>query len=399
MMKFKVVAFAALAISLFTLNSTFAYASSKPVCVNIPSQYVPVGRTVQFSIVASDPNGLTLSYSVLSMPQGASFIGNTFTWTPGYNQTGTFTPLLRAFNGSEYCDVSVQIVVPKDGTVTGTQPNTAPMWDGNPTQYTTTVGRTLQFYVGAWDPNGDMLTYDAFPLPQHATFDKGSRLFTWTPRADQARSYQIRFRAIDRATFSDLLVTINVLPGAGSTGTTNISTSHRYVATPGTVTGNLTLFNERVDINEDGNVLISWDTDKPARGLVHYGLLSQADRSDFQYEFISPEDSQLSTHHQISLGDKFEKQRSYYFRVVATVGNNRAVSTEHSFILLNEGGVTGSATITETLGGIFFGPLLWIVIIILLVLYFFNRRKKGVESHHDDSDEIVIGGHEEETHH
>jgi len=55
-------------------------------------------RKLQFSVSAKDPDGDTLTYAALGMPQGASFSESTFegrtfyvfAWTPSYEQSGTY---------------------------------------------------------------------------------------------------------------------------------------------------------------------------------------------------------------------------------------------------------------------------------------------------------------------
>ena len=59
-------------------------------------------------------------------------------------------------------------------------------------------GETLSFKVRASDPNGEALTYSATGLPSGASFDPGTREFTWTPSFDQAGTYEgITFRVHD----------------------------------------------------------------------------------------------------------------------------------------------------------------------------------------------------------
>jgi len=43
--------------------------------------------------------------------------------------------------------------------------------------------------VTAWDPNDDVLTYSADNLPPGASFDPGTRVFSWTPVSGQAEAY------------------------------------------------------------------------------------------------------------------------------------------------------------------------------------------------------------------
>jgi len=51
---------------------------------------VDEGQLLQFTVLASDPDGDTLTYSASNLPQGASFANQTLSWTPDYSQAGTY---------------------------------------------------------------------------------------------------------------------------------------------------------------------------------------------------------------------------------------------------------------------------------------------------------------------
>ena len=50
-------------------------------------------------------------------------------------------------------------------------------------------GSLLTFSVSATDADSDGLTYSASGLPTGASFDAGTKTFSWTPSFDQAGSY------------------------------------------------------------------------------------------------------------------------------------------------------------------------------------------------------------------
>jgi subtilisin family serine protease len=61
-------------------------------------------------------------------------------------------------------------------------------------------GLTVTFFVSASDPdNGQTVTHSAVGLPAGATFDSGTRQFSWTPSYSQAGGYSVRFRVFDNA--------------------------------------------------------------------------------------------------------------------------------------------------------------------------------------------------------
>jgi len=62
---------------------------------------------------------------------------------------------------------------------------------------TAKTGEHLTFTVAATDPDNDSLIYSASNLPEGASFDPGTRTFSWTPRYDQAGVYTVHFEVSD----------------------------------------------------------------------------------------------------------------------------------------------------------------------------------------------------------
>jgi hypothetical protein len=73
-------------------------------------------------------------------------------------------------------------------------------------------GNLLTFAISASDPDGDSLTYSASNLPPGASFDPGSRTFSWTPGYGQAGVYSnIHFEVSDGSLTDseDITITVN----------------------------------------------------------------------------------------------------------------------------------------------------------------------------------------------
>ena len=66
------------------------------------SQSVNEGQNLTFNVGASDPDGDVLTYSSSTLPAGSTFDTATgeFSWTPGYNQGGSFEITFTAKDGS-----------------------------------------------------------------------------------------------------------------------------------------------------------------------------------------------------------------------------------------------------------------------------------------------------------
>jgi len=137
-------------------------------------------------------------------------------------------------------------------------------------------------------------------------------------------------------------------------------------------------FDIRMWTDEENTVYISWQTSQPSRGIVHYGLQSQLDQQSFHYEYQTSETAGLSTLHQVKISN-LQIERTYYFRVVSTFGDQRIVSAERSFTLHRGGSAdyTGFASAFGSLSYLLFNSytLLFIMIILLAILIFFQGRR------------------------
>ena len=72
------------------------------------------GKTLEFNISASDPDGDDLSYTISNLPTGASFNTETqvFSWTPTYDQAGRYSNIhVEVSDGelTDFEDVTIRI--------------------------------------------------------------------------------------------------------------------------------------------------------------------------------------------------------------------------------------------------------------------------------------------------
>ncbi|MFC1726840.1 putative Ig domain-containing protein, partial [candidate division KSB1 bacterium] len=193
-----------------------------PVISPISDQRVVAGETIQFTVTAADPDsGETqdLHFNVIGLPTGATFdsIGTrVFSWTPDTSQAGYDTVIFKVNDerdGFAYDTVSINVNI---------RPLIAAIAD-------TTMAEDSLFSVilTVTDADGDVptvTTSTVLPpgltttLPTGATYNDGTRTFTWTPGYSQAGIYTITFTADDGrgATYSEsfqIIVTdVNQLP-------------------------------------------------------------------------------------------------------------------------------------------------------------------------------------------
>jgi hypothetical protein len=89
-----------------TVNNATVSVNRPPVLASIGNQTVNEGQALTFSVSATDPDGNPLTYSTSNMPFGASFNTSTriFTWTPAYNQSGTYASIHFAVSDGSLSD-------------------------------------------------------------------------------------------------------------------------------------------------------------------------------------------------------------------------------------------------------------------------------------------------------
>ena len=171
---------------------------SAPVLAPIGNQQVTTGQTLTLTISATGGSGV-LTYSASGLPTGATFSGQTFTWTPGATQAGSYTVTFTVSDGAAQDSQPI--------TITVTKPNSAPVLALIENK-STSENQALTFTVSATDADGDPITYSATSLPTGAGLT--GQTFSWTPAYTQAGSYNVTFTASDGKTQTSQAITITV---------------------------------------------------------------------------------------------------------------------------------------------------------------------------------------------
>jgi hypothetical protein len=204
-----------------TITLTVNDVNRAPVLAAIGSQSVNEAATLSFTVSATDADGDTLTYSASNLPSGATFDAatRTFLWTPAYNQAGSYPDVVFTVSDGKATDSETI-------TVTVNDVNAPPVLAGIGDR-SVNEGATLTFTVSATDPDGDSLTYAATNLPAGASFDPGTRTFSWIPRYDQAGMYaNVSFEVSDDGapsrsdseTIAVTVVDVNRPPVLGAVG-------------------------------------------------------------------------------------------------------------------------------------------------------------------------------------
>lgn len=171
-----------------------------PVLRTLGNYTATIGEQLRFTVTADDADGDPLTYSATGLPSGATFTGQTFTWTPSQNQVGTHQVTFRATDGRLSDAQTVTI------TVEGSHGRPTLAAIGNKS---VDENATLTFSISASDPDGDPITYSVTGLPSGASFS--SRTFRWTPAHGQAGNYQVTFIASDGQNQDSQTITITVI--------------------------------------------------------------------------------------------------------------------------------------------------------------------------------------------
>ncbi|MHC4148426.1 MAG: LamG-like jellyroll fold domain-containing protein [Planctomycetota bacterium] len=158
------------------------------------------GNELRFTISAIDPDGDSITYSATNLPAGAVFSGDTFTWTPGYRQAGTYQVTFVASDGQDQDSQTITITVKNQNG----PPTIAEIGDESVSE-----NSLLSFLISATDPDDDLITYSCPNLPSGAVLTGDT--FAWTPTSGQAGVYEVTFVASDGQHQDSQTITISVV--------------------------------------------------------------------------------------------------------------------------------------------------------------------------------------------
>jgi hypothetical protein len=220
----------------FTVTDTGNLADFEKITIsvtdlNVPPEILPIGNKVieeglplNFTVHVINPDEDILTFNVTDLPPRATFDTATgeFSWIPSYSQKGTYylNFSIRDPGGlMDYESVTITIVEPVLSHALTT--NYAPVFDSafDLVESQTITGSThiigyetymVTFRISATDFNGDSLVYSTVSLPNGATFNPSTKIFTWTPAFGTAGLYTSTFRVSDGSITDFLTVYIEI---------------------------------------------------------------------------------------------------------------------------------------------------------------------------------------------
>ena len=200
-----------------------------PVITSSPLTSVLLGRTYSYQVVANDPDGDPLSYSLTSQPAGMTITNSGLVqWTPTPSQLGSASVSLVVDDGrggTATQSFTVQVVTqPVSGNpqITSVPPGSA------------TVGNQYIYNAQATDPIGGAILWSLDQAPQGMSIDPNQGSIYWTPTANQLGPQTVVVRATDTQaatttqSFSINVSAVNLPPAITSTPSTQAAVGQAY---------------------------------------------------------------------------------------------------------------------------------------------------------------------------
>jgi RHS repeat-associated protein len=175
----------------FTVTVQNQSVNRPPNITSNPPAGATVGRSVAYDVVAIDPDGDPLAFSLDVFPAGMSInqSAGTIRWTPTADQLGARSVVVRVIDGQGG-------FATQSFTITVRAVNTPPNVTSTPPTFAS-IGNQYSYAVRATDIDGDSLTFAPITMPTGMTIDSPSGLIRWTPAANQLGSLSVAFRVDD----------------------------------------------------------------------------------------------------------------------------------------------------------------------------------------------------------
>ena len=174
--------------------------NSAPTISGTPATSVTSGQSYSFTPTASDPDGNTLSFSIVNRPAWASFSSS----------TGRLSGTPSSSSAGEYIEISISVSDGKASaslapfSITVNQANRAPAISGTPPT-SAREGQTYSFTPTASDADGDTLSFSVSNRPAWASFNTTTGRLSGTPGTGTVGSYSnITIKVSDGQTTSSL---------------------------------------------------------------------------------------------------------------------------------------------------------------------------------------------------
>src|SRR5688572_7536185 len=160
------------------------YPNTPPVFVTAPVTTALAGSEYRYEAAAFDSDGTVLTYILIDGPASSAIGAATgvFTWLPTSASKAEQPIVLRAYDTRGGFATQAFTIEVAGG-------NGAPTID-LPEMIQLEEGESFSMAIGAFDPDGESLSFLAEHMPPGARFDNQYALFEWTPGFDTAGEYR-----------------------------------------------------------------------------------------------------------------------------------------------------------------------------------------------------------------
>ncbi len=250
----------------FSINVVASAPNAPPEITSTPRLRARVGQSYAYQVLASDPNGDALQYSLDTAPAGMTLDADgVLHWVPPSELLGTSQAVtVRVDDGRGGFDTqSFAIEVVSQDT------NTAPVVVSTPLLIAI-VGRTYQYDMAAEDPEGDPVVWSLDQAPAGMSIDPLRGTVRWTPAADQAgpAAVVVRVRdvflAANTQSFTINVRAVNAPPAILSTPPVQANPGELYVYALRASDPDRDPLSYRLSVKPDGMTI------DPATGLVRW---------------------------------------------------------------------------------------------------------------------------------
>jgi trimeric autotransporter adhesin len=187
-------------------------ANQTPSISGTPATQLQATTAYSFVPTASDPDGATLTFSVLNKPSWASFSTATgaLVGTPGVGQSGVYSNIVISVS-----DGALTASLPAFSIQVTPASNAPPILTGTPAT-AITVGSSYLFAPTAFDPEGQTVTFTASNLPGWASLSTSTGVISGVPGSSHVGNYSgIVLRASDGSntvSLSAFSITVSAAP-------------------------------------------------------------------------------------------------------------------------------------------------------------------------------------------
>ncbi len=181
-----------------TISIAVINTNRQPEFSPIDDQQIPEMEELSFDLSASDPDHDELTFRSDNLPTGANLSGSHFSWTPSFDQAGSYESTFTVSDG----DLTDEATV----TITVNNTNRTPEWTLVPREEVIVgyVDQELQVEFTAFDPDSDDVEYtyeylnDPEGEPEAGIVMVGDRArFTMQPDRFEYGEYDVLFTASD----------------------------------------------------------------------------------------------------------------------------------------------------------------------------------------------------------